>query len=159
MNIIGDIVPLKWLKKDWQKRKPCVDQQASWTNMLQELCTITLVNSVPFDVGHLGKAEAQPHIPSKREEWEFFGDKTTEEGIWHTGITPLWQAAQKQTELQMEEKEIGIIYKTDFSSGWGRRKKFLSMLTWEEGRAEESDWDTLSLCSQGKGKQGECPIC
>lgn len=72
-----------------------------------EEATITLVNSVPFHLGHSGKAEAQPHIPSNREEWEFIGDKTTEEGIWHTGIATLLQAAQKQTELQMEGKKIG----------------------------------------------------
>lgn len=27
--------------------------------------TITLVNSVPFDLGRFGNAEAHPHIPSK----------------------------------------------------------------------------------------------
>lgn len=53
-----------------------------------EKAIITLVNSVPSDLGHLEKAEAQPHNPSKREVWEFFGDKTTEKVIWHTGITP-----------------------------------------------------------------------
>lgn len=104
-----------------------------------EKATITLVSSVPFDLGHLGKAEAPPHIRSKREEWEFLGDKTTEEGIWPTGITLLWQTTQKQTELQMKARILATIYKTDFRSGWERRKKFLSILTWEEGRAEEPD--------------------
>lgn len=92
-----------------------------------EGATITLVNSVPFHLGHLGKAEAQPHIPSNRvaipsnrEEWQFVGDKTTEEGIWHTGIATLWEAAQKQTELQAEGKILGTIYNTDFSSDWER---------------------------------------
>lgn len=48
-------------------------------------------------------------------------------------------AAQTQTELQMAAKNWGTIYKTDFSSAWERRKKFLSILTWEKGKAEEPD--------------------
>lgn len=130
--------PIEVTKKRLAKEETMCRSAGKLDKYAAEKATITLVNSVPFDVGHLRKAEAQPHILSKREEWEFFGDKTTEEGIWHTGITPLWQAAQKQTELQMGKKK-GIIYKTDFSSGWGRRTKFLSILTWEEGRAEECD--------------------
>lgn len=66
----------------------------------EEEATITLVNSVSFDLDGLQNVEAYPHIPASGEkEWEFFRKKTTEETIWKPATS--WLAVWKQPELQM----------------------------------------------------------